>query len=285
MESEELVGVFLSSGCLTQYQCPNCRFIYRDFRWESCRKCDNALITRSATVYSTAAYGYLLAISALIKTKLSNEEKERAAIIDRVRTDFDIRIEWDELIPLANELREIMGKPTQDPKGNYRRHVEAHPKMVRYIKDRFGISDDSVAGRFYGVVLNYQGSYELDGPIVILAVTLIETLFDHFLLELAGLRGEYDELKGDIFKEGWVFSKRKRWFKSLTDIKLDDYLVDNGWGEYTSISKAVKERRNKFVHGFWMSIGEDTLIDALRCAGASFDLIIELNNEFCVRTE
>jgi hypothetical protein len=240
------------------------------------------LVSRETAVYHTAADGYLKAISTLIKTKIGDEEEKRAEVIKRVQTEFGIVIGWDELIPLVDELRKMMAKTTRDPRENYKRNVEAHSKMVKYIRDRFGISDDSVAGRFYGVVLKYRGSFELDGPILVLAITLSEALLDHFLLSLACSRPEYKELEEQIFKDGWDFKKRKKWFKTLTRTELDDYLKNNDWAQYVSTYKIVKERRNKFVHGFWMAISEDTMFDGLKCAGASFDLVAELNNNVFV---
>lgn len=283
MDTEELVGVFLTPSVFTQYQCPNCRFIYRDFRRKSCPKCNEDLVSRETAVYNTAAYGYLKAISVLLGVKKNNENRERGEVIERVQTEFGIVIGWDELTPLVKQLCKMMGKTTRDPQENYRRNVEAHAKMVKYVRDRYGISDDSVAGRLYGVILNYRESYELDGPILAQAVTLSEALFDHFLLILAESRGRYEELEGVIFKDGWVFETRKKWFNALTARKLDDYLNNNDWTQYVNTYKIVKERRNKFVHGFWMAVSEDTMLDALKCAGASFDLVAELNNTFCVR--
>jgi hypothetical protein len=284
MGNKEVLEVFLTPSCLNQYQCSKCRFIYRDILRESCLNCNNALISRDGTVYNTTAYGYLLALSALIKTKVSSEQKERTAIIDRVWDDFRIGIGWDEFKALANELHRLMGESTSDPEGNYKRHVEAHPKMVKYVKDHFGISDDNAAGRLYGMVMNYRGCFELDGPVVILAVSLTETLFDQFLISLSNARGRYEDLRREILEKGWGFKKRKTWFKRLTDMKLETYINENAWGQYVATCKSVEEIRDKYVHGFWMSIGEDTLIDALKSAGASFDFVMELNNKFCVRT-
>jgi len=279
MNEKILIAAFIDRGCLQHCACPVCHFMYRDSGQIKCPNCGYELNGTFAAWNTAALDGYLRAISVILKTRRDMADQARSELWERLSRIRHIEGKWDDIERLVLDLWRLYPK-----KKNVVSLDSAYKKMLGLIEKRFNINEERRVREVLGVLLNYQTPRELDGLLVLAANTLFEAGFNSFLRVLASLIGRFSCYKCRAENKELNKKGRDILFKDLTGITRDKYIKENNWASFWSEYSKLNKTRNKYVHGDWMSISDSDVSDALKCAGASLDFFMELNNRFCVKT-
>ncbi len=270
---------------VTQMQCSICNHVSNDRNLckigTSCPNCGDKDEPRKIFP-DTAAIELLKMISYFYNKACEREEDAPKELLNELLRLTERKFEHEEMEKIASEVSRLSEEKMSE--------VGYLEIMITHLKRIFPSESREKLRKILWLLTEYKRPknqlYEEYKAVIILTCTLLEKLFQDFLLELILKNGiERDKATRQLDNNRGMYNREKI-FKKNTNKSFEDALKDLSLSDFYVSWKKVRETRNDLVHGKYNGIyraNKDVAELAFNLAKSSFSVFAALTNAYCIK--
>lgn len=267
---------------LARSSCPDCFFVFPALQTDSaalCPRCSGSGVKMLWPDISTLKlYEMTLYFAALADGKVSDARQQLARTVSGL-----LGRDVDDVL-LTTTALEAQAIYEHAPEAD--RWTQAlFDEILHVIQSRVGPASEHETTQLWGFFGSYSEATDESQVAAILACTFLERLLGDVLTVLGITTGmSHTKAERTVNDDLQSIKARDTFFAQHAHVSLETAFLAIGYQAFWDDWKAIRQRRNDFIHGQPWAIGAETALVAIATAKQAAPALARLQNAYCINS-